>query len=253
MRQAKYGFALLAIMAIGLRAQDSPSPIWRVHQAPGSDGAYYTGPEVAAPRLIRTVSAPYPDGVSGKEAQGMTVLATIVGANGIPEHIQILHKHGDAFDQAAIVAVKHSIFEPGKLGDKPVPVWIDVRVVFRADRSQAVPQVLIAERDLPAPDESQFEDKHHNPLSYTPPIPIHTVDADFADPFANNSYIQVAVVSVLVAEDGSPKEVRVVRGLGFGLDEKAAAAVWHYRFLPATKKGKPIAARRDVMVNFVRF
>jgi TonB family protein len=98
-----------------------------------------------------------------------------------------------------------------------------------------------------------LEDKHHNPLSYTPPFPIHTVDADFADPFAQHPWVQVAVVTVLVGEDGLPKDVHVRRGLGFGLDEKAAAAVMHYRFLPATQKGKAIAARRDVMVSFVKF
>jgi TonB family protein len=190
----------------------------------------------------------YPEGVPAKEIQGMTVLAMVIGNNGIPAHIQVLHTHGGAFDQASIAAVKQSVFEPGRLGDKPVPVWIDVRVVFRADRSQAVPQILITERDLPQPDASQFEDKHHNPLSYTAPIPIHTVDADFVDPFARNPYVQVAIVSVLVGEDGSPKEVRVSRGLGFGLDKKAEAAVWQYRFLPATRKGRPIAATRDVMV-----
>jgi hypothetical protein len=98
-----------------------------------------------------------------------------------------------------------------------------------------------------------LEDKHHNPLSYTPPFPIHTVDADFADPFTAHPYVQVAIVSVLVSEEGLPKEVRVARGLGFGLDKKAEAAVWHYRFLPATKKGRPIAERREVMVSFAKF
>ena len=122
-----------------------------------------------------------------------------------------------------------------------------------ADRSQAIPEILITERDLPPPDASQLEDKHHKPLSYTPPIPIHTVDADFADPFAKHPYVQVAIVAVLVNEEGLPKEVRVVRGLGFGLDKKAEAAVWQYRFLPATSKGKPIAARRNVMVEFAKF
>ena len=95
------------------------------------------------------------------------------------------------------------------MGDKAVPVWINVRVVFRANRSQTVPQILIVERDLPLPDKSQFEDKHHNHLSYTAPIPIHTVDADFADPFATHPYVQVVIVTVLVGEDGLPKEVRV--------------------------------------------
>lgn len=223
------------------------------HQAPDQDGVYYVGPEVTAPRLVRTVLAPYPDDVSNQDVQGMTVLAMVIEPDGSPAHIQILHKHGDAFDQAAIAAVKHSYFEPGRLGNKPVPVWIDVRVVFRSDRSKAIPQVVIAERDLPPPDESKLEDKHHNPLSYTEPIPIHMVDADFADPFAKHPYVQVAVVTVLVGEDGLPKDVHVKRGLGFGLDKKAEAAVWHYRFLPAMKKGKPISASREIMVDFAVF
>jgi len=183
----------------------------------------------------------------------MTVLVMVIDANGIPAHIQLLHTHGEAFDEASIAAVKQSKFEPGKLGSKPVPVWIDVRVVFHANRSQAIPQVLIGERDLPVPDASKFEDKHHNPLSYTQPYTIHTVDADFTDPFTTHPFVQVAIVSVMVGADGLPKDVRVKRGLGFGLDKKAEAAVWQYRFFPATKKGQPIAARREVTVDFAKF
>jgi TonB family protein len=114
---------------------------------PDRDGVYYVGPEVISPRLLRTVSVLYPDGVSSKGIQGMTVLAMVIDSNGTPAHIQVLHTHGDAFDQVSIAAVERSVFEPGRLGDKPVPVWIDVRVVFHADRGQAVPQVLITERD----------------------------------------------------------------------------------------------------------
>jgi len=253
MRQAKYAWALLALATITVRAQDAISLSRQNLQTPDKDGVYYAGPEVIAPRLHSTVYVPYPAGVPAKELQGMTVLAMVIDANGIPEHIQVLHKHGDAFDQAAIAAVQHSVFEPGRLEDKPVPVWIDVRVVFRANRSQAIPEILITERDLPQPEASLFEDKHHNPHSYTAPIPIHTVDADFTDPFATHPFVQVAIVSVLVGEDGLPKDVHVRRGLGFGLDKKAEAAVWQYRFFPATKKGRPIAASREVMVDFAKF
>ena len=253
MRQAGYTWVFLALAAIAVRGQDSVSLSRPVHQAPDKDGMYYAGPEVTAPRLIRTVYVPYPDDAPDKEAQGMTVLAMVIDANGIPAHIQILHTHGEVFDAASIAAVKHSTFEPGRLAGMPVPVWIDVRVVFRTNRSQSVPEVLITERDLPLPDEAQFLDKHHNPLPYTAPIAIHTVDADFTDPFATHPFVQDAVVSVLVGEDGSPKEVRVKRGLGFGLDQKAEAAVWQFKFYPATRKGKPIAARREVMVDFVKF
>jgi len=253
MPQGKYSCAFLALAALGAWGQDAINIGRQIHQAPDQDGVYYTGPEVNAPQLVRTVLALYPDGVYAKDVQGMTVMAMVIGANGVPSHLQVLHSHGDFFDQSAIAAVLHSTFEPGKLGGKPVPVWIDVRVVYQSDRSRAIPQVLITERDLPPPDEARLEDKHHNPLSYTPPFPLHTVDADFADPFAKHPWVQVAVVEVLVSEEGMPKEVYVRRGLGFGLDEKAAAAVKQYRFFPATQKGKAIAARRNVLVSFAEF
>ncbi|MGO9337572.1 MAG: energy transducer TonB [Terracidiphilus sp.] len=253
MHRGKFALALLALTAMGVYGQDGLTMNREIHQAPDQDGVYYAGPEVSAPRLVSTVLALYPSGASAKDLQGMTVMAMVIGVNGLPAHLQVLHTHGDSFDRNAIAAVMHSTFEPGKLAGKPVPVWIDVRVVFHADRSQAIPQVVIAERDLPPPGESEFEDKHHKPLSRTPPFLIHTVDADFTDPFAKHPYVQVAVVTVLVGEDGLPKDVHVRRGLGFGLDEKAAAAVMHYRFFPATEKGKPIEARREVMVPFAEF
>jgi TonB family protein len=253
MRQAKFAFALLALSAIGVWAQDAISLVQQVHQTPDQDGVYYTGPEVTSPKMVSTVTVPYPSGAYGKDAQGMTVMAMVIGADGIPAHIQVVHSHGDSYDEASIDAVRHSTFEPGKLGGKAVPVWIDVRVVFHTDRSQAVPQVLIAERDLPPPDESKFEDKHHKPLSYTPPYAIHTVDADFVNPFVAHPITMIATVTVLVGADGLPREVRIRRGLGFGMDEKAVAAVQHYRFLPATKKGKPVEESRDIQVPFVKF
>jgi len=253
MKRARYGLVLVVLSAVAVLAESNESVRMQIHQEPDQDGVYYAGPEVSAPRLVQTVLALYPEDVSGKDLQGMTVMAMVIGANGKPSNIQVLHKHGDQFDQAAVAAVMHSTFAPGALVGKPVPVWIDVRVVFRSDRSKAIPQIVIAERDLPPPDESKLEDKHHKPLSYTPPFPIHTVDADFADVFARHPWVQVAIVSVLVGEDGLPRDVHVRRGLGFGLDEKATAAVMHYRFIPATQKGKAIAARRDVMVSFEKF
>ena len=253
MQQRKLVCALLALITFALWAQEAVSAPIQVHQAPDEDGIYYAGPEVTAPRLLRTALAGYPNGVLHKDVQGMTVMAMVIGADGAPAHIQVLRKHGDLFDQSALAAVQRSTFEPGKLSGKPVPVWIDVRVVFRADHRKAIPEVLITERDLPPPDASQLEDKHHHLLSSTEPYPIHTVDADFADPFVSHPFVQVAVVTVLIGADGSPKTVQIRRGLGFGLDQKAVAAVEHYRFMPATKNGQPIAATRDVEVNFAKF
>jgi Gram-negative bacterial TonB protein C-terminal len=243
-------FVIVSVGTIGSRAQ-----VATCHQIPDEDGIYYAGPEVSAPRLMRTALAPYPADTPRKSVQGISVFAMVINAKGIPEHIELLHTHGENFDRAAQAAIGASVFKPGSLGGQPVPVWIDVRVVFRSTLKAAIPEVLITERDLPCPTEEGMETKHHRqrPLPYTAPIPIHTVDADFADPFVEHPYVQVAIVTVLVSETGLPKEVQIFRGLGFGLDQKAAAAVWHYRFLPATKDGRAIAARRNVEVAFAKF
>ena len=94
MPETKYAIALLVLAAIGLRAEVAAPPGREVHQAPDKDGVYYAGPEVTAPRLVRTVYVPYPEGISGKEVQGITVLAMVIDANGIPTQIQVLRSHG---------------------------------------------------------------------------------------------------------------------------------------------------------------
>lgn len=253
MHNAKPGVLLFCLATTRLFCQPAAQPLWIIHQLPDQSGIYYAGPEVTAPRLVRVMPVPNPGYASGKAAQGMTAMALVIEANGAADHIQLLHSHGDVDDQAAIAAVKMSIFQPGHLGSKPVPVWIDARVVFRAKQSTALPEVLVTERDLAAPRESYFEDKKHRPAAYTPPVVIHSVDADFADPFAREPLVQVATVTVTVGLDGLPKTVTMRRGLGFGLDKKAIAAVQHYRFLPATKKGAPVEDTTDVKVPFATF
>jgi TonB family protein len=174
------------------------------------------------------------------------VLTTIVGVDGKPTATEVVRSGGEAFDASAINAVSQCRFAPGGLNGKAVPVRIDVEVPFRSSGVQAVPRVIVAERDLPPPPPSQGK----KPPSYSPPILIHTADADFVDPDARHPYPAVAIVTVLVNAEGLPTEVRVVRGLGFGMDEKAVAAVKKYRFLPAMNKGKVVEARRSVEVKF---
>jgi TonB family protein len=55
---------------------------------------------------------------------------------------------------------------------------------------------------------------------------------------------------IVVAEDGTPQNPRVLRGLGLGLDENAIEAVRQWRFQPGTKEGKPVRVAATVEVNF---
>jgi TonB family protein len=58
------------------------------------------------------------------------------------------------------------------------------------------------------------------------------------------------LMSLVVGTDGVPQNVKVLRGLGLGLDEKAIEAVEGWRFKPATRDGEPLAMPAQVEVNF---
>ncbi len=82
------------------------------------------------------------------------------------------------------------------------------------------------------------------------PIPLVTPEAEFSDEARRNKYQGICMISVIVDARGYPRNPRVTRSLGMGLDEKALDAVQKYRFKPATKDGKPVAAQISVEVNF---
>src|ERR1700680_3236505 len=64
------------------------------------------------------------------------------------------------------------------------------------------------------------------------------------------NYGGTCILWMVVGPDGKPHNIRVVRTLGLGLDEKAIEAVKNWRFEPAMKDAKPVDVQRDVDVNF---
>jgi TonB family protein len=60
----------------------------------------------------------------------------------------------------------------------------------------------------------------------------------------------VVMLSIVVDEHGIPRDIKVVRPLGLGLDEKAIEAVSHWRFRPGMKGGRPVPTQATVEVSF---
>ena len=56
--------------------------------------------------------------------------------------------------------------------------------------------------------------------------------------------------SVIIDRKGEPQHIRLRRGCGYGLDEKAAEAVNRWRFRPAIKQGEPVPMAAQTEVNF---
>jgi TonB family protein len=85
------------------------------------------------------------------------------------------------------------------------------------------------------------------------PIPIVSPEAEFSDEARRNKYQGICLIAMIVDARGYPQNPRVIRSLGMGLDEKALEAVQRYRFRPAMKDGKPVAAMISVQVDFRLF
>lgn len=82
------------------------------------------------------------------------------------------------------------------------------------------------------------------------PVLIYSVDPEFSDEARRAKYQGICVVSLIVDKQGNPQNIRVVRALGMGLDQKAEEAVRQYKFKPAYYKGHPVPVLIDVEVNF---
>ncbi len=82
------------------------------------------------------------------------------------------------------------------------------------------------------------------------PIVLYQVEPEFSEEARKAKFSGNVEVYLWVDTDGKPSHIRVVRGVGMGLDEKAVEAVRQYRFKPAMKDGKPVQVDLYVDVNF---
>jgi protein TonB len=58
------------------------------------------------------------------------------------------------------------------------------------------------------------------------------------------------VMEIVVRHDGTVGDVRVLQGLGSGLDQRAIAAVRQWRFTPARRRGAAVDVLVEVAMEF---
>ena len=82
------------------------------------------------------------------------------------------------------------------------------------------------------------------------PVVVYKVDPGYSEQALRAKLSGSVLVSLVVGTDGRAQDIRIVRGLGLGLDEKAMDAVTQWRFRPGIKDGHPVPVQATIEVNF---
>jgi len=82
------------------------------------------------------------------------------------------------------------------------------------------------------------------------PVAIYKIEPVYTEEARKAKFQGAVGLSITVDERGLPRNFKVVKPMGVGLDEKAIEAVQQWRFKPAQLNGKPVAVLAAVEVNF---
>jgi TonB family protein len=84
-----------------------------------------------------------------------------------------------------------------------------------------------------------------------PPRLLREVKAAYTDEARRRGVSGDVLLEIVIRVDGSVGDVRVLQGLGSGLDQRAIEAVRQWRFAPAKRKGVPVDVLVEVAVEFI--
>jgi periplasmic protein TonB len=84
----------------------------------------------------------------------------------------------------------------------------------------------------------------------TAPRTIYAPDPQYSDQARSVKFTGSVLLWLIVDANGLPQDIRIVRSVGLGLDERAMDTVKTWRFEPGRKDGQPVATQINVEVSF---
>ena len=82
------------------------------------------------------------------------------------------------------------------------------------------------------------------------PQVLSKIDPEYSEEARKAKFSGTVLLQLIVDVDGKAKNIRVTKGVGLGLDEKAVEAVQKWRFIPGKKNGTAVPVYATVEVNF---
>jgi protein TonB len=86
---------------------------------------------------------------------------------------------------------------------------------------------------------------------YGYPMCVYCPPAQYSDDAVKSKYQGTVFLLVIITTDGKATDIKVAKGVGLGLDERAIEAVRSWKFRPAAgPDGRPAAVRQTIEVTF---
>jgi TonB family protein len=115
----------------------------------------------------------------------------------------------------------------------------------------SVVQIGLGVAQTNAPEEKpQAEKVYRVGPGVTPPKALKRVGAGFSGEAKQIKFQGTVILSIVVDEKGTVRDIQVAQSLGHGLDEKAIEAVKQWKFKPGKKDGQPVPVTVTVEVMF---
>lgn len=93
-------------------------------------GVYRPGGGATEPTLLREVRPAYTADALRRKVSGTVTLEAIVRADGRADQIRVLRSLDPDLDHQAVVAVQQWLFAPGRVGNRPVDVYVTIELSF---------------------------------------------------------------------------------------------------------------------------
>jgi TonB family protein len=182
---------------------------------------------------------------SGKIAgQALTIKGNIALANGLPgvaelNYLQALGQDPPESPEAALTMETYSRL----LGDQNRTGEAEAMLVQAKPIRQA--QIDKISTGIPANNPAQRVS-----ADVKPPVLTGKQNPEYSDSGRVAKIAGQVMLNVIIGTDGQAHDLKLVKSLGFGLDEKAAEAVAQWSFTPGSKGGAPVPVQATIEVNF---
>jgi len=173
--------------------------------------------------------------------QAFVALTFDVDEQGVPTHIQVARTSDDIWNDQATAVLRGWRFTPGMKDGKPVSV--SCTFDFAWGPRSLEPKVIAQIRGLLHQPQGPATFLGH-------PEPIYSPDPPYPEQARNAGLDGTVRAMLVIGEDGAPRDVRVLQGLGPLIDGSVTEALRQWRFRVALLNGQTAIAGVMVEVNF---